>query len=161
MTNYGTYRSEWHQNCALWWHLSTLLLWLNMSTISYCIHNHRQDGVNILIIVQNLASLKTLTKSCLEFNWCVKQYLSQSLHDDRVLHSGNYTISGLFIQEFILDNNILCIGSRISSIYMLRTHLDKMWSEYTMYSSMYDNNLYFKYKCSQYASQYIKYGHDI
>jgi len=42
------------------------------------------------------------------------------------LHSGNYTISGLFIREFILDNNILCIGSSINSIYMLRTHVDKM-----------------------------------
>jgi hypothetical protein len=37
--------------------------------------------------------------------------------------------------------------------------MDKMWSEYAMYSNLYDNNLYFKYKSSQYASQYIKYGH--
>jgi hypothetical protein len=44
---------------------------------------------------------------------------------------------------------------------MLCTDLDKMQSEYTMYSKMYDNNLYFKYKCSRYASQYIKYGHAI
>ena len=29
------------------------------------------------------------------------------------LNSGNYTISGLFIREFIIDNNILCIGSGI------------------------------------------------
>ena len=29
---------------------------------------------------------------------------------------------------------------------------NEMWSEYTMYSSMYDNNLYFKYKCSQYVA---------
>ena len=43
-------------------------------------------------------------------------------------HSGNYTISGLFIREFILDSNILCIGSHIGSIYMSCTHLDKMWS---------------------------------
>ena len=32
-----------------------------------------------------------------------------------------------------------------------------MWSEYTMYSNMYDNN-FFKYKPLQYALQYIKYG---
>jgi len=35
--------------------------------------------------------------------------------------------------------------------------MDKMWSEYAMYSNMYDNNLYFKYKSLQYASQYITY----
>jgi hypothetical protein len=77
------------------------------------------------------------------------------------LHSGNFSISGLSIREFILDNDISRIGSHISSIYMLRTDLDKMQSEYTMYSKTYDNNLYFKYKCSRYASQYIKYGHVI
>jgi len=76
-------------------------------------------------------------------------------------HSRNYTILRLFIWEFILDNNILYIGSCLSYIYMLCTHVDKMWSRYTMYSSMYNNNLYFKYKCSQYASQYIKYEHAI
>jgi hypothetical protein len=41
-------------------------------------------------------------------------------------HSGNFGISGLSIQEFILDNDISRIGSRISSIYMLRTDLVKM-----------------------------------
>ena len=76
-------------------------------------------------------------------------------------HSGNFSILGLSIQEFILDNDISRIGSHISSIYMLCTDLNKMWSEYTMYSKTYDNNLYFKYKCSWYASQYIKYGYAI
>jgi hypothetical protein len=42
------------------------------------------------------------------------------------LHSGNFSISGLSIREFILDNDISRIGSRISSIYMLHTDLDKM-----------------------------------
>ena len=31
---------EWYQICAFWWHLSMLLLWLNMTTRSYCIRNH-------------------------------------------------------------------------------------------------------------------------
>ena len=37
------------------------------------------------------------------------------------------------IREFILDNDISHIGSHIS-IYMLCTHLNKMWSEYTTYN---------------------------
>jgi hypothetical protein len=42
------------------------------------------------------------------------------------LHSRNFSISGLSIWEFILDNEISRIGSHISSIYMLCTDLDKM-----------------------------------
>ena len=78
-----------------------------------------------------------------------------------IIDTAGITLYWDSIWEFILDNNILCIRSHISSIYMLHTHVDKMWFEYTMYSSMYNNNLYFKYKCSQYASQYIKCGHAI
>ena len=51
MIKYVTYRSEWHQNCALQWHLIMLLLWLNTTTVSYCICN---NIVSYLTVIKEL-----------------------------------------------------------------------------------------------------------